>query len=120
MRYRLNVYSMQKLCCRSASSISKLCNDSRERENEKARENESHVRNINVMSYKNGHYANYTRKYWNISQSSSGVLGVATNVSKEKKAKQKTKKKSVFNVPIYAFTLSLVYSGFVCTDRVWS
>ena len=35
----------------------------REREGEKAREDESHVRNINVMSYKNGHYANYTRKY---------------------------------------------------------
>ena len=91
MRYRLNVYSMQKLCCRSASSISKLCNDSRERErerereNDKARENESHVRNINVMSYKNGHYANYTRKYWNISQSSSCVLGVATNAFKKKK-----------------------------------
>ena len=57
------------------------------RENEKARENESQVRNINVMSYKNGNYANYTRKYWNISQSSSGVLGVATNVSKKKKKK---------------------------------
>ena len=64
----------------------------RVRENEKARENESHVRNINVMSYKNGNYANYTRKYWNISQSSSGVLGVATNVSKKKKKKKKKKK----------------------------
>ena len=38
----------------------------RERENVKARKNESHVRNINVMSYKNGNYANYTRKYWKV------------------------------------------------------
>ena len=72
------------------------------------------MRNINVMSYKNGHYANYKRKYWNISQSSSGVLGVVSNVSKKKKKKKKKK----FNVSIYAFTLSLGYSGFVCTDRV--
>ena len=45
------------------------------------------------MSYKNGNYANYTRKYWNISQSDSGVLGVATNVSKKKNKKKKNKKK---------------------------